>query len=562
MVTEVRKVTVGNSLIGGRQRKSTTDTTNNIDVAMTGNDKTKPVDKSCDGKFSLSEALKNFGKGLVSPITNMFSSPENFLMGVGMIAGSALLIAATGGAAAPLLVAAGIATGAFQAGKAFYKIATAKNGDDVEKAFYDVGGATSTIGLSVAGAKASLKQANIETENLTLLSATKKCFTASKDCAVDSFGSFTSGAFKSNLLNAYKNLSIPKNYKKYAKEVADEKKDFQRSFDGVKNTLPEEFRSSLDGRSKSELSILSKMINGRDEMLAKIKKIQDNPEWTAAEKQRRIDYYLKDELFKNVENFDLEALKKDNYNIDNKPELVKALVEDQHGMRLVLDDVSPENMDKLIDNWVAETKKGNVQITEIENYCGENPKYSLKNDYYFSDEQMTRIQAVSEEIGIKIRIAPERKISGYTCAQLKIRAKNGRVMELQIRGKETNEFAEIEHFTYDALSNKDISRGNNRIANLTTKTKKAILNLNSNADKLAIYKKYNYDNYMQAQRAELGKPSIKPNFPEGINPLLSRESLSALHYKINNLPSGFIKNPISIKPQLGFLAGIETDSEN
>lgn len=562
MVTEVRKVAAGNVITNGQQRKSKTDTIINTDVPMTGQDNTKPVDKSCDGKFSLSEALKNFGKGLVSPITNMFSSPKNFLMGVGMIAGSALLIAATGGAAAPLLVAAGVATGAFQAGKGIYKMVTAKNGDDVEKAFYDVGGATSTIGLSVAGAKASLKQANIEAEELSLLSATKKCFTASKDCAVDSFGSFTSGAFKSNLATAYKNLSVPKSYKKYAKEIAAEKRDFQRSFDGVRDTLPEDFRASLQGRSKSELSILSKMMNRRGEMYAKIKKIQNNPELTTIEKQRKIDFYLKDDLFKNVENFDLEALKKNNYNIDDNPTLVKALVEDQHGMRLVLKDVSPENMDKLIDNWVAETKKGNVEITEFENYCGNNPNYNKKNDYYFSDEQMARIQAVSEEKGITIKVAPSSKTSGYTCAQLKIRAKNGQIMELQIRGQETNKFAEIEHFTYDALSNKDISRGNNRISNLTIRTKNAISNLKSDPDKLAKYKKYNYDNYMYAQRVEFDKVAERPTLPEGIDPLLSRENLSALHEKIGKLPSGLIKDPFVVKPQLGVVAGVENSSEN
>lgn len=562
MVTEVRKVAASTVSSVTQQQKSKTDTTNNIDVPMTGKDNIKPADNSCDGKFSFSEALKNFGKGLVSPVTNMFSSPQNFLMGIGMIAGSALLIAATGGAAAPLLVAAGVATGTFQAGKAIYEIATAKNGDDVEKAFYDIGGATSTIGLSITGAKASLKQANIETENLSLLSATKKCFTVSKDCAVDSVGSFTSGAFKSNLATSYKNLSIPKSYKIYAKEVAAERKNFQASFDAVRETLPEEFRPDAVGRSKDELSILSKMLNVRKEMHAKIKKIQDNQEWTAAEKQKRIDYYLKDDLFKNVKNFDLETLKKNNYNIDNNPVLVKALVEDQHGMRLILNDVSPENMDKLINNWVAETKKGNVEITEFENYRGENKKYSMKNEYYFNDEQIAKIQATSEEMGIKIRVAPENKASGYTCAQLKIKAKNGQTMELQIRGAETNEFAEVEHFIYDALSNKDISRGNNKVANLTAKTKSAILKLKNDAEGLEKYKEHNYYKYMQAQRVELNQSPVKAALPDGINPLLSPESLHALHEKICNLPSGLIKNSIAIKPQLGLIAGMKNSSEN
>ena len=49
---------------------------------------------SKDGKFSLWEAAKNFGKGLISPITGMFSSKKNFLIGAGMIIGGAVLVAA------------------------------------------------------------------------------------------------------------------------------------------------------------------------------------------------------------------------------------------------------------------------------------------------------------------------------------------------------------------------------------------------------------------------------------------------------------------------------------
>ena len=45
--------------------------------------------------------------------------------------------------------------------EAVYEIANAQNSQDIENAFYDFGGATSTIGLSIVGAKPSLKQAGI-----------------------------------------------------------------------------------------------------------------------------------------------------------------------------------------------------------------------------------------------------------------------------------------------------------------------------------------------------------------------------------------------------------------
>lgn len=125
----------------------------------------KRVDESCDGRFSWGEAGKNFVKGLVSPITNMFSSPKNFLIGAAMIAGG-VAVCALGGA--PLLIAAGVTMGAFQAGSAAYKAITAKNGDGVEKAFYDAGAATTTLGLSALGARAALRSTGVNTQNMSV----------------------------------------------------------------------------------------------------------------------------------------------------------------------------------------------------------------------------------------------------------------------------------------------------------------------------------------------------------------------------------------------------------
>ena len=62
-------------------------------------------------KISGKEKLVNFGKGIVSPVTIMFKSPKNFAIGALGIAGSGLLIAATGGAIAPVMVAAGVVGG-------------------------------------------------------------------------------------------------------------------------------------------------------------------------------------------------------------------------------------------------------------------------------------------------------------------------------------------------------------------------------------------------------------------------------------------------------------------
>lgn len=171
--------------------------------------KTEPINESNDGKFSIKEAGKNFLKGLISPITSMFESKENFLMGAAMLIGGAALMIGTGGAAAPLLLAVGLGMGAVQAGTAVYKIATAKDGDDVEKAFYDAGAATGTIGLSVVGAKASLKgisptsgmnvSSASQIKNMSLLQATIENIKLAPSSLRASVQSVRTGQFKTNL---------------------------------------------------------------------------------------------------------------------------------------------------------------------------------------------------------------------------------------------------------------------------------------------------------------------------------------------------------------------------
>lgn len=133
-------------------------------------------DASGDGKFSWGEAIKNLGKGLISPITAMFSSVKGFLLGAGMMIGGAALVAATGGAILPVFIAMGVAFGAYEGIKGIYKIATAKNGDDVEKAFQEFGTATSSIALSFLGVRTTLKCAGISTEEMSKTQAIVSCF--------------------------------------------------------------------------------------------------------------------------------------------------------------------------------------------------------------------------------------------------------------------------------------------------------------------------------------------------------------------------------------------------
>lgn len=189
---------------------------NDAEIAALGNgiimDNAGPVaggivDKANDGKFSVGEATKNFFKGIFSPITSMFSSVKNFAIGAAMIAGGIALTVATGGAALPFLIAAGVALGGFQVAKGGYKLLTARNGDEAERAFYDVGAGTAAIGLSALGAKASLRTAGLataaETSQMSTYQAMAANFRAAPASFRTSWGMVRSGEAARNLSVAY-----------------------------------------------------------------------------------------------------------------------------------------------------------------------------------------------------------------------------------------------------------------------------------------------------------------------------------------------------------------------
>lgn len=130
-----------------------------------------------DGKISFGEKLVNFGKGLVSPIKNMFSSPKNIAITALSALGAAALIVLTGGAAAPVMVGAGIIGGGIQIVKGIEKQSNAVTDAQAAEAWKDMGAGTFTVGASVAGAKASLKAVGVNTQGMSAWKAAGKCVT-------------------------------------------------------------------------------------------------------------------------------------------------------------------------------------------------------------------------------------------------------------------------------------------------------------------------------------------------------------------------------------------------
>ena len=167
------------SALSGKINKDTLQKTTDVKPLAQNAQGEKSVttsDGKDDGKISFKEKIKNFGEGLVKPIKTIFSSPKNMAITAVSIAGGAALIALTGGAAAPVMVAAGLVGGTVQVGKGIYKQVNAKTDNEARMAWQDMGSGTFTIGASAAGAKSSLKAAKVDgAKNMSTIKAIGKC---------------------------------------------------------------------------------------------------------------------------------------------------------------------------------------------------------------------------------------------------------------------------------------------------------------------------------------------------------------------------------------------------
>ena len=155
-----------------------------------------------DGKISTADKVKSFLKGVVSPVTSMFSSPKNFAIGALSMAAGAALIVATGGAAAPLFVAAGLVGGTIQFAKSAYGAAVATTDDEARAAWQGMGTGAGAVAGSVAGSKTALNTAGVNTAKTGIFTSVVECFKAIPSCLSKSFNSFSSGAALVNLKSA------------------------------------------------------------------------------------------------------------------------------------------------------------------------------------------------------------------------------------------------------------------------------------------------------------------------------------------------------------------------
>lgn len=143
----------------------------------------KKTDKSNNGKFDLSEAGKNFLKGIISPITAIVKHPAATLGIIGATAVACSLVPVLG----PITAIGFGALSLVQLGKGCYNAAKLyKNGqyDNAEKAFNEIGQGTVGVALTAVGVKQSAKVAKeaklMNEQSLTSLSKVQKQAIASE----------------------------------------------------------------------------------------------------------------------------------------------------------------------------------------------------------------------------------------------------------------------------------------------------------------------------------------------------------------------------------------------
>jgi len=110
-----------------------------------------------DGKISAKEAGISFAKGLAGIVKTAINHPV--MTGLSVLAGIGLTVA-TGGAALPVMAAAGAVLGGGTIAGGIYKAAVAKTDGDKKAAFEQMGNGTFALVASAFGAKKALKSAS------------------------------------------------------------------------------------------------------------------------------------------------------------------------------------------------------------------------------------------------------------------------------------------------------------------------------------------------------------------------------------------------------------------
>lgn len=155
-----------------------------------------------DGKLSWKEKAESFGKGLLGIVKTAVNHPV--MTGLAVAGGVALTVL-TGGAAAPVLCAAGAAIGAGTIAYGGYKAATAETDAEAKQAWETMGNGAFGVAVSAASAKSALDAASKagvildKADDLNALQALGTCFKATPKAALTAGKNLVSNV--SNIFN-------------------------------------------------------------------------------------------------------------------------------------------------------------------------------------------------------------------------------------------------------------------------------------------------------------------------------------------------------------------------
>ncbi len=240
---------------------------------------------------------------------------------------------------------------------------------------------------------------------------------------------------------------------------------------------------------------------------------------------------------------EIERLQIQRENLINDFDTVKETVIDAYGARIVLNDVSPESMEKVYNDLINAIDNDLISLTDIENYAGS------ELTAYFTKEQVVGLRkhliAKQQEASSIIPVdgrsfeddAVVLKPNGYTTFQINIRHKNGIITEFQLRGSLLNDFAEAEHLRYDLTEGKNPAKKHPEFTDLLKPLEEANSKLAKpeNNDLNEAYSKYLKDYYEYVVLTEKNIFATKPKFPDGIDECLKVENLIEIHHKMEKI---------------------------
>ncbi len=203
---------------------------------------------------------------------------------------------------------------------------------------------------------------------------------------------------------------------------------------------------------------------------------------------------------------------------------------DAIGTRLVLSDTSPKAMGRVVSKLAEAIRRGELQVTEINNLHGPGGKP------YFTPQHLEMLQAAAAQSGHPLRIGESKLMdSGYTviCAYLK--HANGVRGELQIIGRRVLSIANAEHIPYDVSLGKPLVRNvppaaEAELKHLVKPVEAAMASMSEAQH--ARYLEYLNQSYIHARQLELGQSPKPPSLPAGLNKALSVEQIQELERAI------------------------------